>query len=305
MELSTDEAPVTLNVGGKSFTTTRRTLMCIPYFSALSSGWQVPEFIDRSPEAFDAILNHARDSRYAIPTKYAPDASYFGYEVERFEDLPPLTTTSLAGHTIEPDETLTVSPQSVSWTIGRSTEADHRFNNYCLLSFTTSHRDLTVFDQISLITVDLHGLNPRNYNLTDCYWLNRAVFSATTLQWFEYQRAVHGRCFLLLDLRNACQLCYSSFLVTTVRFNVPISQCRFSTFPAKILCREGFVSLVYHGENPRESVPASNVQWDPSCALLLSSMLGIDCHDYVYTFTKQMFEKYEMAKQSNISTMFY
>eukprot|EP00817_Percolomonadidae_sp_ATCC50343_P004143 CAMPEP_0117424322 /NCGR_PEP_ID=MMETSP0758-20121206/4763_1 /TAXON_ID=63605 /ORGANISM="Percolomonas cosmopolitus, Strain AE-1 (ATCC 50343)" /LENGTH=227 /DNA_ID=CAMNT_0005208029 /DNA_START=587 /DNA_END=1270 /DNA_ORIENTATION=- len=55
-----DISIIKLNVGGSHFTTTRQTLMKIPYFTK-----QIPSFIDRDGELFGYLLKYIRGDQHA------------------------------------------------------------------------------------------------------------------------------------------------------------------------------------------------------------------------------------------------
>lgn len=68
---------ITINVGGKLFTTTTETLYRSKYFRDISNGNPRCErdengniFIDRCPKAFSHVLNFLRDDRYPFPDEY-------------------------------------------------------------------------------------------------------------------------------------------------------------------------------------------------------------------------------------------
>lgn len=79
---------VVLNIGGKLFTTYKKTLEGIPYFDAIlnrfnckiEDGTYYPEMIDRCPSAFKRILRYLRDNSYKIPNEYFADLDYYGIE---------------------------------------------------------------------------------------------------------------------------------------------------------------------------------------------------------------------------------
>jgi len=68
---------ITINVGGKLFTTTTETLYRSKYFKDISDGKTKCErdedgyiFLDRCPKAFSHVLNFLRDDRYPFPNEY-------------------------------------------------------------------------------------------------------------------------------------------------------------------------------------------------------------------------------------------
>lgn len=69
---------VKLVVGGECFETSRSTLEQLEYFRVrFNHGWQGELRLDRDPKAFRALLNHLRDPRYELPSKYWPELKFF------------------------------------------------------------------------------------------------------------------------------------------------------------------------------------------------------------------------------------
>jgi hypothetical protein len=80
------EVPVTLNVGGKTFVTTEKTLEKSSVLHKLvsSKSRYYPIFIDRSPKAFTHVLDYLRDNNHKVPEEYRYELDY--YKVEYTDD---------------------------------------------------------------------------------------------------------------------------------------------------------------------------------------------------------------------------
>lgn len=72
---------INIDVGGKIFRTTKKTLCNCTYFNAMFNRFNNDSqdiFIDRSPEAFKHILSFLRNNSYIIDDKYSHDIIFFG-----------------------------------------------------------------------------------------------------------------------------------------------------------------------------------------------------------------------------------
>lgn len=70
---------ITLNIGGKYFVTTSKTLCKLNYFSSLKNWNQnIPTYIDRSYKAFKHILSYLRNPNYIIPQKFHYEFKFYG-----------------------------------------------------------------------------------------------------------------------------------------------------------------------------------------------------------------------------------
>ena len=81
---------IKLNVGGKIFETTKTTLVQSTYFQTMIDRWKMEEiqFLDRSSEGFEHILNYLRNTQYVIPKQYLYEIDFYGieYNNEPIED---------------------------------------------------------------------------------------------------------------------------------------------------------------------------------------------------------------------------
>ncbi|ARF12276.1 BTB/POZ domain protein [Klosneuvirus KNV1] len=75
---------ITINVGGKLFTTTTETLYRSKYFQDISNNLIKCErddngniFIDRCPKVFHYVLNFLRDGRYPFPNEYEFELEFY------------------------------------------------------------------------------------------------------------------------------------------------------------------------------------------------------------------------------------
>lgn len=74
---------LTINVSGRLFYTTKRTLEAIPYIKDLL---ELPGeiFIDRNPNAFECILNYIRDNHNTIPSKYIYEINFYNIDYPKY-----------------------------------------------------------------------------------------------------------------------------------------------------------------------------------------------------------------------------
>jgi len=76
--------PISINVGGRIFTTSRETLAFSPYFSSLFDRWDTEKsgdiFIDRDPDGFKHVLRLLREPTYNFPSKWKAELLFFGVE---------------------------------------------------------------------------------------------------------------------------------------------------------------------------------------------------------------------------------
>lgn len=85
---------ITVNVGGKKFTTRRGTLVGrSKYFAAMFGGaFRLPEetdLIDRCPKLFKHVLRLLRDPNYEFPPQHHNELDFYHIEYEKVEISPP------------------------------------------------------------------------------------------------------------------------------------------------------------------------------------------------------------------------
>lgn len=87
---------ISLNVGGKIFTTTKTTLNFIPYFKSLFDFSQSSQsidtnlneiFVDSDPSVFKHVLRWARNPTYSIPIKYDYGLNFWGLPSARCDSV--------------------------------------------------------------------------------------------------------------------------------------------------------------------------------------------------------------------------
>jgi hypothetical protein len=74
-----DSVNITINIGGRSFHTTKTTLSKSKYFKKLlKKSWDPKEMIDKDPTAFRQVLRLMRFEKSKIDSKYEPDLIMYG-----------------------------------------------------------------------------------------------------------------------------------------------------------------------------------------------------------------------------------
>jgi len=85
---------ITINVGGKLFTTTTETLFLSKYFKEISEDKIKCEkdgngyiFIDRSPKTFQHVLDFIRDDKYPFPDEYEYELDFYKIQYKFAETI--------------------------------------------------------------------------------------------------------------------------------------------------------------------------------------------------------------------------
>lgn len=74
---------IRVNVGGKTFTTSKEILLQSVYFAGL---WALEEqskdlFVDRDPKAFRHVLAYLRDDTYTFPLRYKSELNFAAWPI--------------------------------------------------------------------------------------------------------------------------------------------------------------------------------------------------------------------------------
>lgn len=274
---------ITLCVGGRTFQALQSTLCNIPYFAGLfRSGMALPEFIDRNPDAFESILNHARDARYAIPLKFAPDADYYGYDVCECDEIPALENTlSAMSHGGE-------RPISHTGSVSRFEFRYLREDTPKLFVVSFRSKDMdSAFDCVKSITYIIDGLNKIPYKSARLYWLNKIAFNDKTEEWLNYRKKVFNEYVLLVDLRSIMP--WPFMLQIDIQFNGQIYNCTARFQPPDVFftpCQFITHFIIFHDDDERKSIPApADAPFDATVAKLKSLRVGLECREHVYALT--------------------
>jgi hypothetical protein len=131
---------ITVNVGGKIFQTSKRTLEQAEYFKNLfemGENLRVPVndtiFVDRDPDGFKYVLNFLRDVHYKVPYQYEYELKFYlvEYNSENLTKMPLVTTVKLnVGGTIF---------ETSLETIGQSRYLQDCYNSLC------KEKDILIF----------------------------------------------------------------------------------------------------------------------------------------------------------------
>ena len=79
---------LSINVGGKVFTTKPETLLKADYFvGLLQTEIKEQVFVDRDKKAFRHVLNYLRDEKYVFPIKYLPELDFYGVPYPKYSVL--------------------------------------------------------------------------------------------------------------------------------------------------------------------------------------------------------------------------
>lgn len=212
---------VTLNVGGKVFTTTKRTLTMTESSSMLARMFSEDSFltpsnqdnngaflIDRSPVYFEPILNYLRCGqlvydKHLNPEGILEEARFFGVQ-----SIIPVLEQIITQEKVNCDEVPLTRRDVVDAIIKTSAQTELRFQGVNLSGADLSRLDLR---NINFKYANLQGCNLTSANLSGCC-LERADLTNANLDnaqllgnyWIYIKICIHYNRFLCAGVKSLC-----------------------------------------------------------------------------------------------------